>query len=175
MLVISFMQVSCLEVSVIAQFHRSYVLFIFHILLFFLFLEPVSVLASKVMMEGCPLGQFPCGNTSVCLPQVLQCNGHRDCTNGEDEDHCGKYAHVRGIKIHREYQVTCPVTKHGKQLRQLILISLCWLVYYYLRMLANFHLTCFSHRFISVHVTAAPWLFFFLISVFQPLGHNSIA
>ncbi|XP_017345481.1 relaxin receptor 2a isoform X2 [Ictalurus punctatus] len=49
----------------------------------------VSVLASKVMMEGCPLGQFPCGNTSVCLPQVLQCNGHRDCTNGEDEDHCG--------------------------------------------------------------------------------------
>ncbi|MCI4388212.1 hypothetical protein PGIGA_G00082930 [Pangasianodon gigas] len=41
------------------------------------------------MMEGCPLGQFPCGNTSVCLPQVLQCNGHRDCKNGADEDHCG--------------------------------------------------------------------------------------
>ncbi|XP_060765631.1 relaxin receptor 2a isoform X2 [Neoarius graeffei] len=49
----------------------------------------VSVLASKVMMEGCPLGQFPCGNTSVCLPQVLQCNGHRDCKNGADEEHCG--------------------------------------------------------------------------------------
>ncbi|XP_026993290.1 relaxin receptor 2a [Tachysurus fulvidraco] len=49
----------------------------------------VTVLASRVMMEGCPLGQFPCGNTSVCLPQVLQCNGHRDCKNGADEDHCG--------------------------------------------------------------------------------------
>ncbi|XP_058268796.1 relaxin receptor 2a isoform X2 [Hemibagrus wyckioides] len=49
----------------------------------------VTVLASSMMMEGCPLGQFPCGNTSVCLPQVLQCNGHRDCKNGADEDHCG--------------------------------------------------------------------------------------
>ncbi|XP_063059699.1 relaxin receptor 2-like [Engraulis encrasicolus] len=39
--------------------------------------------------SGCPLGQFPCGNLSVCLPQVLQCNGHKDCTNGADEDYCG--------------------------------------------------------------------------------------
>ncbi|KAI5099836.1 relaxin/insulin-like family peptide receptor 2a, partial [Silurus meridionalis] len=49
----------------------------------------VSVLASRVVVEGCPLGQFPCGNMSVCLPQVLQCNGHRDCKNGADEEHCG--------------------------------------------------------------------------------------
>ncbi|TTE36944.1 Relaxin receptor 2 [Bagarius yarrelli] len=49
----------------------------------------VPILASKLMMDGCPLGQFPCGNTSVCLPQMLQCNGHRDCKNGADEDHCG--------------------------------------------------------------------------------------
>ncbi|XP_075429691.1 relaxin receptor 1-like isoform X2 [Ascaphus truei] len=36
----------------------------------------------------CPLGQFPCGNLSVCLPQLLHCNGHKDCTNGADEENC---------------------------------------------------------------------------------------
>ncbi|KAK7125645.1 hypothetical protein R3I93_021120 [Phoxinus phoxinus] len=48
-----------------------------------------SMMASRAVTEGCPLGQFPCGNMSVCLPQVLQCNGHRDCKNGADEEHCG--------------------------------------------------------------------------------------
>ncbi|KAK3549929.1 hypothetical protein QTP86_016780, partial [Hemibagrus guttatus] len=52
-------------------------------------IREANVLASRVMMEGCPLGQFPCGNTSMCLPQALQCNGHRDCENGADEDYCG--------------------------------------------------------------------------------------
>ncbi|KAA0704097.1 Relaxin receptor 2 INSL3 receptor [Triplophysa tibetana] len=47
------------------------------------------MMASGALAEGCPLGQFPCGNLSVCLPQVLQCNGHRDCKNGADEEHCG--------------------------------------------------------------------------------------
>ncbi|XP_066507010.1 relaxin receptor 2a [Hoplias malabaricus] len=51
--------------------------------------DAVSILASREVVEGCPLGQFPCGNMSVCLPQVLQCNGHRDCKNGADEEHCG--------------------------------------------------------------------------------------
>ncbi|XP_067347658.1 relaxin receptor 2a [Channa argus] len=37
----------------------------------------------------CPLGQFPCGNMSKCLPQALQCNGHNDCPNGADERRCG--------------------------------------------------------------------------------------
>uniref|UniRef100_A0A3B3Z8Y2 Uncharacterized protein n=1 Tax=Periophthalmus magnuspinnatus TaxID=409849 RepID=A0A3B3Z8Y2_9GOBI len=32
----------------------------------------------------CPLGQFPCGNMSECLPQALHCNGHKDCPNS----HC---------------------------------------------------------------------------------------
>ncbi|XP_030601375.1 relaxin receptor 2a isoform X2 [Archocentrus centrarchus] len=44
------------------------------------------------MVEGearCPLGQFPCGNMSECLPQALQCNGHKDCPNGADERQCG--------------------------------------------------------------------------------------
>ncbi|XP_051766926.1 relaxin receptor 2a isoform X1 [Ctenopharyngodon idella] len=51
--------------------------------------EAASMMASRAVTEGCPLGQFPCGNMSVCLPQVLQCNGHRDCKNGADEEHCG--------------------------------------------------------------------------------------
>lgn len=36
----------------------------------------------------CPLGQFPCGNLSVCLPQALHCNGVDDCDNGADEENC---------------------------------------------------------------------------------------
>uniref|UniRef100_A0A673M6T4 Relaxin receptor 2-like n=1 Tax=Sinocyclocheilus rhinocerous TaxID=307959 RepID=A0A673M6T4_9TELE len=48
-----------------------------------------SMMAGRAVTESCPLGQFPCGNMSVCLPQVLQCNGHRDCKNGADEEHCG--------------------------------------------------------------------------------------
>ncbi|XP_039534156.1 relaxin receptor 2a isoform X1 [Pimephales promelas] len=51
--------------------------------------EAAPMMASRAMADGCPLGQFPCGNMSVCLPQVLQCNGHRDCKNGADEEHCG--------------------------------------------------------------------------------------
>ncbi|XP_031427653.1 relaxin receptor 2 isoform X2 [Clupea harengus] len=48
-----------------------------------------STVGSRAAVQGCPLGQFPCGNLSVCLPQVLQCNGHKDCANGADEDYCG--------------------------------------------------------------------------------------
>uniref|UniRef100_A0A672P241 Relaxin receptor 2-like n=1 Tax=Sinocyclocheilus grahami TaxID=75366 RepID=A0A672P241_SINGR len=61
----------------------------------FLFIEnsrmetEASMMAGRAVTESCPLGQFPCGNMSVCLPQVLQCNGHRDCKNGADEEHCG--------------------------------------------------------------------------------------
>ncbi|XP_056127482.1 relaxin receptor 2a isoform X1 [Rhinichthys klamathensis goyatoka] len=51
--------------------------------------EAAPMMASRAVADGCPLGQFPCGNMSVCLPQVLQCNGHRDCKNGADEEHCG--------------------------------------------------------------------------------------
>ncbi|XP_016133422.1 relaxin receptor 2a [Sinocyclocheilus grahami] len=51
--------------------------------------EAASMMAGRAVTESCPLGQFPCGNMSVCLPQVLQCNGHRDCKNGADEEHCG--------------------------------------------------------------------------------------
>ncbi|XP_076607439.1 relaxin receptor 2a isoform X3 [Chaetodon auriga] len=52
--------------------------------------EMRALLASREEVEtGCPLGQFPCGNMSECLPQALQCNGHKDCPNGADEQRCG--------------------------------------------------------------------------------------
>ncbi|XP_073897842.1 relaxin receptor 1 isoform X3 [Castor canadensis] len=37
----------------------------------------------------CPLGFFPCGNVTKCLPQLLHCNGVDDCGNQADEDNCG--------------------------------------------------------------------------------------
>lgn len=40
--------------------------------------------------SGGPLGQFPSGNLSECLPQALRLNGHKDSPNGADERHCGK-------------------------------------------------------------------------------------
>uniref|UniRef100_H0WKK0 Relaxin receptor 1 n=1 Tax=Otolemur garnettii TaxID=30611 RepID=H0WKK0_OTOGA len=36
----------------------------------------------------CPLGYFPCGNVTRCLPQLLHCNGVDDCGNQADEDDC---------------------------------------------------------------------------------------
>lgn len=38
----------------------------------------------------CPLGYFPCGNLTVCLPQPLHCNGIDDCGNQADEENCGE-------------------------------------------------------------------------------------
>ncbi|XP_029304696.1 relaxin receptor 2a [Cottoperca gobio] len=49
-----------------------------------------ALLYSRPEVEGrCPLGYFPCGNMSDCLPQSLQCNGHKDCPNEADELYCG--------------------------------------------------------------------------------------
>ncbi|XP_069748632.1 relaxin receptor 2-like [Narcine bancroftii] len=36
----------------------------------------------------CPIGFFPCGNISLCLPQSLHCNKIEDCENGADEEDC---------------------------------------------------------------------------------------
>ncbi|KAM8954044.1 relaxin receptor 1-like, partial [Pelodytes ibericus] len=46
------------------------------------------MLPSNLDSGICPLGQFPCGNLSVCLPQLLHCNDHKDCANGADEENC---------------------------------------------------------------------------------------
>ncbi|XP_064191442.1 relaxin receptor 1 [Anguilla rostrata] len=39
--------------------------------------------------SNCPLGYFPCGNLTKCLPQLLHCNGEDDCGNQADEENCG--------------------------------------------------------------------------------------
>ncbi|KAI8508766.1 Relaxin insulin-like peptide receptor 1, partial [Branchiostoma belcheri] len=38
----------------------------------------------------CPLGEFPCGNLTLCLPQRLHCNGRDDCGNNADEERCAR-------------------------------------------------------------------------------------
>uniref|UniRef100_A0A8C4IFK6 Relaxin family peptide receptor 2a n=1 Tax=Dicentrarchus labrax TaxID=13489 RepID=A0A8C4IFK6_DICLA len=65
-----------------------------------------SVLIVSIRVEvdtACPLGHFPCGNMSECLPQALQCNGHKDCPNGADERRCGDnfgWADLFGQTLH---------------------------------------------------------------------------
>lgn len=69
---------------------------------------PVLLASSRLSGEAaCPLGQFPCGNMSECLPQALHCNGHRDCPNGADERRCGK-------SLHRVESSATVVIHHGQ-------------------------------------------------------------
>ncbi|CAJ1059078.1 relaxin receptor 1 [Xyrichtys novacula] len=49
----------------------------------------VSALNITEETASCPLGFFPCGNLTVCLPQLLHCNGIDDCGNQADEENCG--------------------------------------------------------------------------------------
>ncbi|XP_061643278.1 relaxin receptor 1 isoform X1 [Phyllopteryx taeniolatus] len=48
-----------------------------------------AVNVTEEASTSCPLGFFPCGNLSMCLPQVLHCNGADDCGNQADEENCG--------------------------------------------------------------------------------------
>ncbi|XP_040827311.1 relaxin receptor 1 [Ochotona curzoniae] len=53
---------------------------------------PIDICLSVARGSGqevvCPLGFFPCGNMSKCLPQLLHCNGIDDCGNEADEHNC---------------------------------------------------------------------------------------
>nr|XP_046262718.1 relaxin receptor 1 isoform X2 [Scatophagus argus] len=49
----------------------------------------VSALNITEEKVSCPLGYFPCGNLTVCLPQLMHCNGIDDCGNQADEENCG--------------------------------------------------------------------------------------
>ncbi|XP_053316172.1 relaxin receptor 1 [Spea bombifrons] len=44
---------------------------------------------SQQLDPVCPLGYFPCGNITKCLPQYMHCNGVDECGNQADEDNCG--------------------------------------------------------------------------------------
>ncbi|XP_045572995.1 relaxin receptor 1 isoform X2 [Salmo salar] len=50
--------------------------------------SPLESSTDSSLNPVCPLGQFPCGNLSVCLPQLYHCNGVQDCANGADEENC---------------------------------------------------------------------------------------
>ncbi|KAG7471240.1 hypothetical protein MATL_G00122280 [Megalops atlanticus] len=52
-------------------------------------IKAAEVVAGRTQVPDCPLGQFPCGNLSVCVAQEHHCNGHLDCQNGADEENCG--------------------------------------------------------------------------------------
>ncbi|XP_064206503.1 relaxin receptor 2 [Anguilla rostrata] len=62
-----------------------------HLLVFTYIAAKITVVESsteRLYPDVCPLGQFPCGNLSVCLPQPRHCNGIQDCANGADEENC---------------------------------------------------------------------------------------
>ncbi|XP_043547990.1 relaxin receptor 2-like isoform X2 [Chiloscyllium plagiosum] len=46
---------------------------------------------------NCPVGFFPCGNLSVCIPQSSHCNKVKDCENGADEEDCDDNTGLAGV------------------------------------------------------------------------------
>lgn len=51
---------------------------------------PWPALNTSEESAPCPLGYFPCGNLTLCLPQPMHCNGINDCGNQADEENCGE-------------------------------------------------------------------------------------
>ena len=40
--------------------------------------------------SACPQKSFPCSEAGGrCIPDTWKCDGHKDCSNGRDEEHCG--------------------------------------------------------------------------------------
>ncbi|XP_028314941.1 relaxin receptor 1 [Gouania willdenowi] len=60
-----------------------------HVYMAVVFAFAVSAFNITEEKSICPLGYFPCGNLTVCLPQLLHCNGIDDCGNQADEENCG--------------------------------------------------------------------------------------
>ncbi|KTF75307.1 hypothetical protein cypCar_00014552 [Cyprinus carpio] len=57
-------------------------------LIWILFTISITTIKAAGLEQDCPVGHFPCGNMSICLPQVLHCNSQNVCPNGADEDNC---------------------------------------------------------------------------------------
>eukprot|EP00058_Branchiostoma_floridae_P026199 XP_002611689.1 hypothetical protein BRAFLDRAFT_63627 [Branchiostoma floridae] len=65
--------------------------------------DPAAVLHCREP-SLCPVGEFHCGNLTKCVPQELQCDGHDDCGNNEDEMFCDPAA-----VLHCREPSLCPV------------------------------------------------------------------
>jgi hypothetical protein len=77
------------------------------------FPSPRNYNHSNFYVSGsCTEGTFPCGNSTVCVPQRFICNGHTDCPNGEDENvyTCSKY-HVICSTV--PFQLSCQTQPPG--------------------------------------------------------------
>lgn len=66
---------------------------------FLFFFTALNITEEKA---SCPLGYFPCGNLTVCLPQLMHCNGIDDCGNQADEENCGESLFLL------EHMLICP-------------------------------------------------------------------
>lgn len=52
----------------------------------------LSCIIQILIIDNCPIGTFPCLNSTICKPQSSWCNGVEDCPYEDDEstELCGK-------------------------------------------------------------------------------------
>ncbi|KAK6475673.1 relaxin receptor 2-like [Huso huso] len=74
----------------------------------------------STLSPACPVGHFPCGNLSMCLPQLQHCNGVQDCSNGADELNCEDLSgwsgmfRVKGIPDPQGWHQECFLTEYPR-------------------------------------------------------------